>query len=82
MVEYLQGDPGRCCSDFDLTNSSVELHRKILDTYFGSFISGPSFRRNEFLKIASRTRPEPILSSVRMHAIGFSKIRFSETKAH
>ena len=36
-----QGDSGRCRSDFDLTSFSVKLHRKILDTYFGFFFSGP-----------------------------------------
>ena len=36
---------------FGLPNFLVKLHRKILDTYSGFFSSGPSFRRNEFLKI-------------------------------
>ena len=36
---------------FDLTNFSVKLHREILHTYFDFFFSGPSFRRNEFLKM-------------------------------
>ena len=52
---------------------SVKLHRKILDTYFGFFFSGPTFRKNEFLKIASRTRPEPIVVQSVFMQLDFQK---------
>ena len=52
-----QGDPGRCSSDFGLTNFSVKLNKKILDRYFGFFSSGPfRFGGTNFRKSKSHAR--------------------------